>query len=192
MSLWIDTVFGRYDISTKQGFTLSTIDTAYASYDTVINRWLRLDVPPDLRSQLNQMARDYYGQLSIDRRQNMEPIFEKPEKTILKACQYAQACLVRDLRRLYPTLAKVLVLKPQVDEIMGVKPEAISLQLSPPGTDCHQFKVSFIDIHDPASAAKILGLLNSTDTLLDHTDHYTLLDEVLLKRISEAATNEKK
>jgi len=188
MGLWIETGLGRYDASTKKGWTLSTIDSAYDSYHTVISKWLlRFEVPPDLRSQLNQIARDYYWQLSIDSRQDPEPTFEKPEKTICRACQYAQASLVRDLRRLYPSLAKVLTLKAQVDEIMGLRPEAIALQLSPPGTDLSQFGVSYIDIRDPASAAKILGLLNSTDTLLDYTAHYTLMDDVLLKRMSEAS-----
>lgn len=125
-------------------------------------------------------------QLPIDERQNFEPIFEKPEKTILKVCQYAQSSLSRDLRRVYASLSKDPLLKKRVDEILAINPKEITLQLSPPRTNFSQFKVSYIDIRDPESAAKIIVLLNSTDKFLNQTAHYTLMDDVLQKRISEA------
>ena len=192
MSSWIKTGLGQYDISTLEGSTYSTIDIAYDSYDTVIRHLLWEDISLELRKQLNQMANDYYRyQLPIDIRQNVEPVFEKPEKTILKACQYAQASLMRDLRRVYASISKVPSLKNRVDEILRVNPKGITLQLSPPGTNFSQFEVSYIDIRDPESAASIIGVLNSTDKLLDKTAHCTLMDNVLEKLISEATVLDK-
>jgi hypothetical protein len=184
--MWIDTGLGSYDSSTKEGWTFISIDSAYDSYNTVIHTLLiSLDIPQRLRNQLNKKVRDYYEQLAIDSRQNTRPNIEKAEITIQKACQYAQACLIRDLRQLYPALTKVSALKEQIDEIMRVSPESIRVQLSPRGRDTGH-NASFLDIRTPASAAKILGLLNSIDTLLDYTAHYTLLDEILQQKISEA------
>lgn len=187
MSSWIKTGLGQYDVSTLEGWTYSTIDIAYDSYDKVISRLLREDISLELRKQLNQMSNDYYGyQLPIDKRQNVVPIIEKPEKTILKACQYAQASLIRDLQRVYASLSKVSSLKNRVDEILRVNPRGITLKLSPPRTNFSQFNVSYIDIHDPKSAASIIGMLNSADRLMEMTAHYTLMDNILEKRISEA------
>jgi hypothetical protein len=186
VSLWRQTGLGTYDISTKEGNTFSTIESAFDSYDRAIDTLSSLDVPIKLRRQLTEVTSRYYLRLSIDSRQNMEPIFENPQKTICRACQYAQASLVRDLHKLYRSLIKVRELKTRIDEILKVDPRTINVRLSLPGTDFGQVKVSYLDIRDPESAAQIIGLLNSSDELLEDTAHYTLSDYVLEKVFSEA------
>ncbi len=93
---------------------------------------------------------------------------------------------MRDLRQLYHSLAGIEALKNQVDLILAVKPGDIQVQFSLPGVDLNRTGVSYLDISNPASAARIIGMMNSAETLLEHTDHFTLLDSVLAKRISEA------
>ena len=171
-------------------WTLITIDTAYDSYhmavSVVLLKFLNYDSHRELRKLLLQLDKNYYYQLSIDTRQNVTPIVERADRTILKACHYAQAALVRDLCSHYPEIVKIPDLKNRADTMIGISPRDISVQLHPAKTDFSEFGVSYKDIDDPQSAARIIGQLNSLDSFVKFTAHGCLMDELLEERITEA------
>ena len=170
------------------------IDAAYWSYHAaIINLCNDLDLPGRLRKELDKLRFAYDSEWAIDIRQNVSPIVEEPEKTILKACQYAQACLVRDLRRLYRKLMRVPELKHRAGQLLAVSPREISLQFAESGADFPQTKMTYLSsIRDPKSAATVIGGANSADSIAKHTAYHCLLDEVLQKRISQAEVSPSK
>jgi len=164
------------------------VDAAYWSYHAAIRNLSNdLELSPRVSKEFRKLGFDYDAEFAIDFRQNVAPLIEKPEKTILKACQYAQACLVRDLKRNYHKLMHVQELKHRVEQLLAVSPRNISLQFAESATDFTQLRMMCLrDIRDPESAATVIGQANSIDSIAEHTAYHCLLDELLEKRISEA------
>jgi len=174
-------------------WTNVTIDNAYNSYhmavSVVLLKFLNYDSHMHLRKLLLQLDEDYYYQLSIDKRQNLTPMVESPKRVILKACQYAQAALVRDMCSHYSDIVKVRDLKNRADAMIRLSPRDIDLQLQLTEPDPSELGVSYdsyINIENPQSAARIIGQLNSTDSFDKFTANGCLMDELLEERIMEA------
>ena len=153
--------------------TTGAIDTAYGSYHVaIISIPDQYSVSSDLVKKLEQLRTDYDWQWATDKRQNPTPIIEKPEKTILKACQYAHCALVRDFRRHYKELVSVPGLIDPVDQLLSVAPREISIRFGQFPIDISNLRDFYLsNIHDPVSAAEVIGKTNSPDSLMKYTAH---------------------
>lgn len=169
--------------------TTGAIDTAYGSYHVVIMAILeKFVVSSVFRPKLEQLRTDYDRRWAIDKRQNIFPIVEKAEKAILKACQYAQASLIRDLRRHHEELVTVPGLKCWVDQILSISPRDISLRFADTPADIKELRSIYIgNIQNPQTAAKVIGQANSIDSLTEYTAHDCISDKTLEELISQSA-----
>ena len=189
---WTDTRYGDYDTDTHDGNTRAVIDRAYASYERAIDDlrgWGRRprDVPVELDGELYELCERYDNQLFVNTRQNIAPLVEEPLKTITKACQYAQASLLRDLGPMYSRLAAIPRAKAITDRLFKLRPETISVKLWPQRPEVFE---PYMHIRDPESAAEIIGKLNNGTRFVEYTSHMCITDSLLQELVSEALVAE--
>lgn len=179
----------------KEARTYDTIQVAFGSYLAAINSLMELQ-PQPLGGRIRGLSRadtlvwrrlrdDYNRAYSIDKRQNVEGQVERSTDAIRKACQYAQAFLVHDLRGFYSLFSSDARLKARMDQLIATEPKSIQLRLGTLMVPDSRLAAVYRDrIRDPVSAARVIGESNTPESFTEYVGTNIVVDQVFEWRMS--------